>query len=75
MDMVAFLMKQVQRLPSDLQLGLQVASCIGACVTESMLAYLSADLGHDLNVILRQVCQEGFMIHVADSSLFRPCMR
>jgi len=68
---VAFLMKQVRRLPSDLQLGLQVASCIGTCVTESMLAYLSADLGHDLNTILWQVCQEGFMIYVADSSLFR----
>ena len=65
-----FLVKQMKRLSNDLQFGLQVASCIGESVPESMLHYLSKDLGHDLNIILWQACQEGFMVYIADLKLF-----
>ena len=67
---VAFLMKQIRRLPSDKQFVLQVASCIGTCITEPFLEYLSRDLRCDLKDVLRQVSKDGFMIDVADSTTF-----
>lgn len=70
-SVVAFLTKQIKRLPYDLQFGLQCASCIGSSVTETMLDYLSKDLDHDLIKILWQACREGFMVYVADSKSFR----
>ena len=69
-SVLALLMNDIQRLPSDLQFGLQVAACIGSCVTDSMLNYLSTELGFDLKSILQQASQKGFMI-VAVSSMFR----
>ena len=68
---LALLMKEIQRLPSDLQFGLQVASCIGSSITESMLHYLSNDIGLDLKLILQQVSEKGFMIDLAGSTMFR----
>ena len=50
-DVLALLMKDIQRLPSDLQYRLQVAACIGSCVTESMLNCLSTELELDLKGI------------------------
>jgi hypothetical protein len=70
-DVLAILMNDVQRLPSNLQFGLQVASCIGSCVTNTMLGYLSTELELDLRDILRQVSQKGFMIDIAGSTMFR----
>jgi predicted ATPase len=70
-SVLALLTNDIQRLPSDLQFGLQIAACIGSCVTDSMLNYLSIDLGLDLKDILQQVSQKGFMIDIAGSSLFR----
>jgi predicted ATPase len=45
---ITLLMSNIQRLPSDLQFGLQVTACIDIYITESMLNYLSIDLGLDL---------------------------
>ncbi|KAL7431794.1 hypothetical protein ACHAXH_004913 [Discostella pseudostelligera] len=70
-DVLALLMKDIQRLPSDLQFGLQVASCIGSCVTYTMLGYLSTELELDLKDMLRQVSRKGFMIDIASSTMFR----
>ncbi len=70
-SVLALLMSDIKRLSRDIQFGLQVAACIGSCVTESMLNYLSIDLGLDLKDILRQVAQKGFMIDMADSTMFR----
>jgi predicted ATPase len=70
-SVLALLMSDIKRLPRNLQFGLQIAACIGSCVTESMLDYLSIDLGLDVKDILRQVAQKGFMIDVAGSTMFR----
>ncbi len=67
---VMFLIKQIQRLPRDQQFGLQVAACIGTCIIESVVDYLSRDLGHNLKEVLRMVCQEGFMLDVAGTFRF-----
>jgi predicted ATPase len=70
-DVLALLMNDVQRLPSDLQFGLQIASCLGSYVTESMLNCLSEEFDRDLIDILQQVSRKGFMIDVAGSTIFR----
>jgi predicted ATPase len=70
-NVLALLMKDIQRLPDHLKFGLQLASCMGSYVTKSMLAYLSKDFGLDLIDIFRQVSQEGFMIDMASSTMFR----
>ena len=70
-SVIALLTDDIKRLPSDLQFGLQVAACIGSYVSESPLKYLSIDLGLDLKDILQQASQKGFMIDVADSTMFR----
>ena len=70
-DVLALLISDIQRLPSDLQRGLQVAACIGSCVTESMLNYLLIDLGFNLKDTLRQASEKGFMIENAGSATFR----
>ncbi len=69
-SVVALLTKEIERLPSDLQYGLQVASCIGSCLADPILCCLSKDLGYDLTDILRQVSQKGFMIEIASSTMF-----
>lgn len=69
-NVLALLMKDIQRLPVNLQFGLHVASCIGVCVTDSMLNYLSIDLGLDLKDILHQAPKKGFMININDSTMF-----
>lgn len=70
-DVLALLMNDVQRLPHDLQFGLQIASCIGSCVTASVLDYLSLEFGLDLKDILRQASQKGFVNDIAGSTMFR----
>jgi len=70
-SVLALLMDDIQRLPSDLQFGLQVAACIGSCVTEPMLNCLSRELGLDLKHILQQASEKGFMIDIAGSTMFR----
>jgi hypothetical protein len=70
-SVLALLMNDIQRLPSDLQFGLQIASCIGSCVTEPMLNCLSTELGLNLKNILQQASEKGFMIDIAGSTMFR----
>lgn len=69
-SVLALLTKEVERLPSDMQLGLQAASCIGSCLTDPILCCLSKDLGYDLKPILQQACQKGFMLEIVSSSMF-----
>merc|ERR1712085_21607 len=54
-DVVALLIKEMQRLPADLQTSLQVASCMGSCVKYSVLDILSTDLDLDLQIVLQQL--------------------
>ena len=60
-SVLALLVKDMKRLPSDLQLGLKVASCLGSRVRKNVLDILSNDVGMDLISILKQVSQKGFM--------------
>jgi len=59
-SVLALLVKEMKRLPSDLQLGLKVASCLGLRVQKNVLDILSDDVGMDLKVILQQVSEKGF---------------
>jgi predicted ATPase len=70
-SVLALLMSDIKRLPSDLQFGLQVAACIGSCVTESMLSYLMIGIGLNLKETLQQASQKGFMIDLAGATMFR----
>ena len=69
-DVVAFLLKDMQRLPNDLQHGLEVASCFGSCVKCSALDILSQNLGVDLQGILQQVSKRGFVDNIG-GTMFR----
>ncbi|KAL7546242.1 hypothetical protein ACHAWF_009576 [Thalassiosira exigua] len=60
-DVLALLTKDMHRLNTDLQLGLKVASCMGSCVSRSVLGILSKDLKVDLKAILEQICKRGFV--------------
>ena len=60
-SVLALLVKDMERLPSDLQLGLKVASCLGGCVQKNVLDILSRDVDIDLLDILQQVSEKGFM--------------
>jgi predicted ATPase len=60
-SVLALLVDEMERLPSDLQLGLKLASCLGSCVQNNVLDILSKDLGIDLLGILQQVSEKGFM--------------
>ncbi|KAL7525535.1 hypothetical protein ACHAXR_001048, partial [Thalassiosira sp. AJA248-18] len=64
-DVVAFLIEEIRRLHTDLQLGLKVASCVGSSVKYNLLDILSKDLEQNLRGILQQVSQKGFMKNVA----------
>ena len=68
--MLALLVKELKRLPSDLQLGLKVASCLGSYVQKNVLDILSNDVGMDLIDILQQVSQKGFMSIEDDGTMF-----
>ena len=60
-SVLALLVDEMERLPSDLQLGLKLASCLGSRVQNNVLDILSKDLGIDLLGILQQVSEKGFM--------------
>ena len=63
-NVVALLIKEIQRLHADLQLCIKVASCMGFCVKYSTFDILSQDLGFNLRELLRQAAQKGYMVHV-----------
>ena len=68
-NVLAFLIKDIQRLPSDMQLALKVASCLGSCVKYLYFDLLSEDLGVNLREPLSQVATKGFMVHVDDTKI------
>jgi predicted ATPase len=69
-DVVAFLLKDMQRLPTELRLGLEVASCFGSCVKYSVLDILSKSEQVDLQDVLRQASKRGFVDDVG-GTMFR----
>lgn len=70
-NVLALLIKDMRGLPTDLQLGLKVASCWGSCVKYSIVDILSEELKVDLVDILQQVSKRGFMINNSDAAMFR----
>lgn len=64
-SVLALLMDDIHRLPSDLKFRVQVASCIGSCVDEPILGFL---FELDLKNILQQVSRKGFMINLSCST-------
>jgi len=60
-DVVAFLIKEMQRLPSELQLGLQVCSCMGKQIKSPVVAILSKDLQQNLHEVLHRVSLLGYL--------------
>jgi predicted ATPase len=69
-DVVALLLKDMQRLSDDLRLGLEVASCFGSCVKCSVLDILSVDLKVNLQEVLQQVSKRGLVDNVG-GAMFR----
>jgi predicted ATPase len=69
-DVVALLLKDMQRLSDDLQLGLEVASCFGSCVKCSVLDILSVDLKVNLQDVLQQVSKRGLVDNVGGGAMF-----
>jgi len=70
-SVVALLIQEMKGLPSSLQLGLGVASCLGSSVQKELLDILSNDLAVDLMDILKEVSQKGFMDSIDDGTAFR----
>ncbi|KAL7554455.1 hypothetical protein ACHAWF_017906 [Thalassiosira exigua] len=68
-SVLALVMKEMQRLPADLQLGLKVASCLGSSVKYSIFDILSQSLGVNLRALLDQAVQKGFMVKVDESCI------
>lgn len=68
-DVVSLLVKELQRLPVNLQLALKVASCIGSSISTAILDILSADLEVNLKDLLDQVVQKGLMVHVNNTKI------
>jgi hypothetical protein len=61
----------MQQLDPNLQLGLDVAACLGSHVGKELLDILSKGLGVDMVGILEQVSQKGFMNKVENGAVFR----
>ena len=70
-SVLSLLMKEIQQLDHNLQLGLGVASCLGSCARSDILNLLSQGLGVDLIDILQRVSQKGFMNNVNNGAMFR----
>ena len=69
-SVLALLMMEMKRLPTDLQLGLKVASCLGSSIQKNVLDILSEDLGIDLLTIMEQVSERGYMKSSDDGVIF-----
>ncbi|KAL7526176.1 hypothetical protein ACHAWF_001660, partial [Thalassiosira exigua] len=68
-DVLAMMMKEMGRLPAELQLGLKVASCLGSSSKFSIFDILSQDLGVNLKDLLDQLAQKGFMVEVDETCI------
>jgi len=60
----------MKSLPSELQLGLQLAACIGTRINKYELDILSRDEGKNLHAVLSQVSEKGYMNN-DDNAVFR----
>ena len=69
-SVLALLMQEMKRMPTDLQLGLKVVSCLGSSVETYVLEILSKYIGVNLYDILRQVSERGYMDKVDDGTVF-----
>ncbi|KAL7455792.1 hypothetical protein ACHAXS_000365 [Conticribra weissflogii] len=63
-NVLSLLMRQMNKLPSDWKMGLQVVSCFGGTVSVTVLDILSSHLNVNLVGILERVTQKGYMDHV-----------
>jgi len=70
-SVIALLIKEMKGLPSSLQLGLGVTSCLGSSVQKELLDILSKDLDVDLVDILKEVSHKGFMDSIDGGTTFR----
>jgi predicted ATPase len=70
-DVVAFLLKDMQRLPTELRSGLEVASCFGSYVKCSVLDILSKSRQVNLQDVLEQASKRGFVDNVGGGTMFR----
>ncbi|KAL7546921.1 LOW QUALITY PROTEIN: hypothetical protein ACHAWF_011795, partial [Thalassiosira exigua] len=68
-NVLSLMMKEMQRLPSEVQLGLRVASCLGSPVKYSIFDILSKDLGVNLRAFLDQATQKGFLVEVDETCI------
>lgn len=68
-NVVALLIKEMQRLHADFQLGLNVAACLGSCVKHSIFDILSQDLNLNLRDVLDQAVQKGYMVPVDETKI------
>ena len=70
-SVLALLVQEMKRMPTDLQLGLKVASCLGSSVQTYVLDILvSKHVGVNLYNILRQISERGYMDSVDDGTMF-----
>jgi hypothetical protein len=69
-DVMILLVEEMRRLPSQLQLGLQIASCLGFCIKSSTIDILSMEFCINLPDLLRQVSEKGFLKHDSSNSSF-----
>lgn len=69
-DVVVILVQEMRRLPAELQMGLQIASCLGNCVKFSVLDILSRVFCINLLVQLRLASEKGFMKQDRGNSSF-----
>lgn len=69
-DVVLLLLNQMQQLPADQVFALKVMSCLGSSVKCTILDVLSSDMSMNLQEILQQVSQRGFLDSV-NCEMFR----
>ena len=74
-NVLVLLIEEMQKLPTDLQLGLKVASCLGSSVKYSILDILSQDLMVNLRHLLDQVVEQGFMVMLMKQGCVSPTTR
>ena len=60
-NVLVLLIREMKKLPNDLQLGLKVASCMGASVNIHIVDILSRHCGVNLSTILLEASQKGYM--------------
>jgi len=70
-DVLSLLIMEMKKLPSDIQMGLKVFSCIGASVNEAVIETLSSHLAINLGSILDDATRKCYMDKVAGTKKYR----